>query len=159
MHLHHATSIFGVFVGIYLEGMIGSLSHLTWLTEGSTFFVDLRHLMVYHKMEGTFVYIANGALMCLSFFVFRIVYYHIVIFEYLVHYCLYRTEAFWALQFPDPFKCKLAQFSIVMYVLMYGLQLLWFTKIASGLLEALGLKNITYPTTAEQKAYNKVKDN
>jgi hypothetical protein len=158
MHLHHATSIFGIFVGIYLGGMIGSLSQLTWITEGSTPFVDFRYLMVYHKMEGQFIYIVNGALMCLSFFTFRIVFYHIVIFEYLVHYCLYRTEAFWALQYPDQFKSRLAIFSIIMYILMYGLQLMWFTKIASGLLEALGLKNISYPTAAEQKAYNKVKD-
>jgi hypothetical protein len=139
MHFHHATSIFGIFVGIYLGGMIGSVSHLTWLTEGSTPYVDLRQLMVYHKMEGSLIYNCNGLVMCLSFFVFRIIFYHIVIFEYFVHYCLYRTEAFWALQQPDPFKAKLGQFAIFMYVLMYGLQLLWFTKMTAGLLEALGL--------------------
>jgi hypothetical protein len=143
MHLHHLTSIFGIFVGIYLGGLIGSISHLTWLTEGSTFFIDVRIIMVYHKMEGKLIYILNGVLMCVSFFIFRIVYYHIAIFEYLVYFCLYRTEAFWTLQYPCPFKQKLAQFSIFMYVLMYGLQLLWFTKIAAGLLDAIGIKNIS----------------
>ena len=149
MHFHHLTSIFGVFVGIYLEGLIGSLSHLTWFTEGSTFFCDLRYLLFFHKMEGTPIYIANGILMCLSFFVFRICYYHIVIFHYLVHFGMYRSEAFWALQYSEGFKTKLAKISLFLYVLMYFLQLLWFTKIASGLLEAVGITSISKPTVVE----------
>lgn len=103
MHFHHLTSIFGVFVGLYLGGLIGSISHLTWFTEGSTLFVDLRYLMFFHKMEGTAIYIANGVFMLVSFFIFRIWYYHTVIFHYLVHFALYRGDSFWALQFQSSF--------------------------------------------------------
>jgi len=102
MQFHHLISLFGVAVALYLGGLIGSISQLTWLTEGSTLFVNIRHMMVYHKMEESNIYIANGVFMAVAFGVFRIAYYHFMIFGILVHYVLYRAGSFWPIFYTNP---------------------------------------------------------
>lgn len=103
MHFHHVLSLYGVFVSIYIGGFIGSISQLTWITEGSTLFVNIRHMMVFHKLEETKLYLVNGVCIALSFAIFRIYYYHFMIFDIIVHYVLYRAGSFWKVFYTDPF--------------------------------------------------------
>jgi len=65
------------------------------------------------------------------------------------HYCLYRSNSFWN-TYPKEHHnvCYLA---ITLYVLMYFLQLFWFSKILDGFLKAVGLN-------LDGKASKKVKD-
>ena len=105
MFLHHFLSLYGIGVALYLGGMIGSISQLTWITEGSTLFVNLRYLMVYHKYDKTNskMYIFNGFLMTLTFGIFRIYFYHVMIFDILLTYVVYRTHSFWPIFYKGKF--------------------------------------------------------
>ena len=42
----------------------------------------------------------------------------------------------------DQIKIGLIYFSVVVYLMMYGLQLFWFSKIVVGLLKALGVGDL-----------------
>jgi hypothetical protein len=97
MHMHHIISLYGIFVAIYVSGFLGSISHLTWITEGSTSFVNLRHLMVKHNLKDSILYLVNGLLIAVSFAVFRIWFYHYMIFDVMVHFVLYRAGSFWSI--------------------------------------------------------------
>lgn len=85
--------------------------------------------MVYHKHDekNSSIYVINGFFMAIAFGIFRIYYYHFMIFEVLVHYVLYRTGSFWSVFYKDKYTQWLVTFSIIMYLFMYILQLYWFT--------------------------------
>jgi hypothetical protein len=135
MHFHHLVSLIGIFISLHVGGLIGSISHLTWLTEGATLFVNLRHLLAYHNYQTGILYTLNGFFLAASFAIFRIWYYHFMIFSVLVHYVIYRGGSFWSIFYKDKLSQRLVTFSIVIYILMYFLQLFWFTKILAGLLK------------------------
>jgi hypothetical protein len=71
------------------------MSQLTWITEGSTFFVNYRQLLAWHNYTETPLYVANGALMALSFFVFRIVFYTLMILFNVLPFCLDQDGTNW----------------------------------------------------------------
>lgn len=79
-YLHHVVAITGAIGGAVINGVFGSLSQLTWFTEGSTFFVNMRWLMATHKVTDSPLYVLNGLMMAVSFFCFRIVLYTYMIF-------------------------------------------------------------------------------
>lgn len=79
-YLHHVVAITGAIGGAVINGVFGSLSQLTWFTEGSTFFVNMRWLMATHKVTDSPLYVLNGLMMAVSFFCFRIVLYIYMIF-------------------------------------------------------------------------------
>jgi hypothetical protein len=73
-------------------------------------------------------------------------------------YILYRSASFWNMYEPHLHKwCYLA---IALYILMYCLQLFWFSKILHGLLKALGFESIIDgPTTDTTSPSNTSKNN
>ena len=89
MIAHHICAMFGAFVGTYLGGPIGSISQLTWFTEASTPFVNLRWILSKHDIGGA-VYAFNGLMMNLTFFSMRICFYHYMIFTKIAEFILYR---------------------------------------------------------------------
>ena len=121
MNFHHLVSLFGISVALYVGGLIGSISHLTLITEGSTFFVNLRSLMVYHKYETSMLYTLNGFFMAVSFAIFRIWFYHFMIFSVLVHYVIYRGGSFWSIFYKEKLTQRIVTFAMIMYVFMYFL--------------------------------------
>ena len=109
----------GLVQGNYLGGFFGSISQLTWITEGSTPFVNLRWLLVQHKLGDSTLYLLNGAMMAWSFFWFRIFFYNYIIFWKMQDYVMYRYESFW--QTIPEHKHFICYMSITMYLVMYGL--------------------------------------
>ena len=79
-YLHHVLVIVGNLGGTYVGGPLGMLSQLTWLTEGSTPFVNFRQILAWHKQEKETIYTINGLLMTFSFFIFRACFYSYMIF-------------------------------------------------------------------------------
>jgi len=136
-YFHHLSGVFGIILALWLGGFFGSMSQLTWITEASTFFVNMRAIMAYHKMQSHPLYIANGLLMTIAFFVFRICYYYFMVFSHIQIYTLYRSYSFWSLYPEDMHKwCYLA---MALYFSMYILNMFWFSKIVMGSLKALGI--------------------
>ena len=122
--MHHLAGAGGIISGNYFGGMIGSISQLTWITEGSTPFVNLHQIMRYHNQEGP-IKTFNGFIMLFSFFVFRMVFYCYIVFGQLPYYNDYFFK------YPKEQQPYLLA-SIILYILMFFLQVFWFYKIASG---------------------------
>lgn len=132
-YLHHSLSIFGAFTGIYIGRYFGSLSNVTLVTEVTTMFVNLRWLLHYHDMASTAAYRVNGYVMTASFFWVRCIF-----MTYLVIYVGY----FGANQEVDFSKdprgvYMWGQFSLVAYLVLLGLNMIWFRKMVLGALKYL----------------------
>ena len=74
-YFHHITGMIGCLMGIYFGGYIGSVVHLTTITELSTFNVNNRVLLSLLDQNNTFIYMFNGIVMTITFFLMRVVYY------------------------------------------------------------------------------------
>lgn len=147
----------GALIGTYIGGFLGSISQLTWVTELSTPFVNLRALMSIHKTTGNLVYVVNGLLMTVVFYVVRVFFYNYMIFWKIHDFCFYRHLHFWS-TYPEHFHFW-AKLAIVMYFLMYCLQLFWFSKILFGLLKALGFDKAIEATERRRIQAVEKKDN
>uniref|UniRef100_A0A7S3CQB2 TLC domain-containing protein n=1 Tax=Strombidium rassoulzadegani TaxID=1082188 RepID=A0A7S3CQB2_9SPIT len=155
-YAHHIMGMVGALIGSYLGGFLGSISQLTWVTEFSTPSVNLRAIMAMHKATDNALYVLNGLMMTLSFFVFRVVYYRYMIFWKIHDMATYRSETFWA-TYPAE-KHALCLFCIVVYFIMFCLQLFWFSKIVMGLFKAFGLdKAVQLTERAVREEPSKVK--
>ena len=84
--MHHVTGAGGIIFGNYVGGILGSISQLTWITEGSTQYVNAHQLMRYHGVKSGIFYTFNGMMMVASFLIFRITYYIYIIFGHLIFY-------------------------------------------------------------------------
>ena len=136
-YIHHLLGIGGCVTATYVGGFFGSISQLTIITELSTPFVNLRWILAKHKLEKSSLYIAVALMMTLSFFVLRVCFCYYMIFNQLVIYCLYRKNALWAM-YPK-YKWKWCYVAIALYIMLYFLNLFWFSKMLYGMLKALGL--------------------
>ena len=91
-YMHHIAGIMGNSFSILLDDGFGSLAQLTFITEFSTFFVNARFLLAKHKLSSTTIYLVNGIMMTLAFFVVRVVYYTYIIFFVYRNMGLYDPE-------------------------------------------------------------------
>ena len=146
-YLHHVVAITGAVGGAVIQGVFGSLSQLTWFTEGSTFFVNLRWLLATHHLTDNIVYIVNGLMMTLSFFFYRIVLYTYMIFW--VIYPVTIDQVNYVKEYPTKAEQYFGYFLIIAYIIMGSLQVFWFNKILQGLLKALGI--IKKPVKSNKK--------
>ena len=151
MYIHHSIVLLGTGLSIYMTGFIGSVDQISFLTEGSTQFVNLRQILCLHKQEGKPFYVFNGIMMGISFYVFRIVFYHYVIWGYALEFTVYRAEGFWDVLYPEPFMSFIAKVSIVLYFMLFLLQLFWFSKIFAGILKAIGAEALFPPEKKSSK--------
>lgn len=142
MYFHHFIVVFGSFLSVNLGGFTGSTNHISFITEGSTFFVNMRLVMLVHKLEGELIYILNGIMMGLAFFVFRIVWYHIIIWTYVDDTIFKRYYTLWPVLYPTPIMDFFGNMCIVLYFMLFLLQLFWFSKIFAGILKAVGLEKL-----------------
>ena len=72
--------------------MLLTLGCISLMTEVSTPFVSLRALLDMHKMKDSKLYLVNGVLMTLSFFLFRVVFQSWLVFYKLVPAVFERNE-------------------------------------------------------------------
>ena len=119
--------------------MFGSICHLTVMTELSTPFVNLRAILAQHKMTNTKLYSINGIMMALMFFLFRMCFYYYMIFIVIEKFVFYRSDVFWD-TYPKHqyWACYVC---MVLYMIMYLLNVYWFSKIFAGLMKAFGVFN------------------
>ena len=74
MLFHHLLGLFGSCAGIFGGGCLTVFAGGGLITEFSTPFVNIRFLLYELDIKTGTLYGANGALMTLSFFIFRIIY-------------------------------------------------------------------------------------
>ena len=77
---HHIVTGVGNIGGLYIGGFFGSMSQLTWISELSTFFVNFGQILAWHDKTEAGIYVVNGLLMLVSFFIFRVIFYTYMIF-------------------------------------------------------------------------------
>ncbi len=72
-YIHHVVGALGVVTGYIVGRQVLTLSNVTCLTELSTPFVSMRALLSMHKLTDSKLYMVNGLLMTIVFFVCRCV--------------------------------------------------------------------------------------
>lgn len=150
MQLHHLNGFIAQVMGVYIGGFFGSITNLTMITELSTSFVSIRVVLAIHHLQDTVFYFWNGLALTFSFLFFRVFFYYYIIFWKVVDFCCYRQSSFWATYPPEMHKfCYLG---IFLYILMYLLQLFWFSKIIEGCLKQLGVTD-AIEETEQQRLY------
>ena len=127
----------GSLMSLKMGGFFGSICHLSYITEISTVFLNIRAMMADHKLTDNVLYYLNGLVLTWAFFVFRVCFYYYMIFWKILDYAFYRYHAFW-MQYP-PEDRWLCYTCLVMYTAMFLLQLVWFSKILYGVLIAFGV--------------------
>ena len=136
-YAHHLIGLAGQLMSLQAGGTFGTICQISFFTEASTPFVNGRQILVWHHLEDTSIYIANGLMMTVSFFWVRVVFYGYMILGKCRHWAFIEPN-FWETYYPDTSSRVLAQVCITLYSLMYLLQLFWFYKIFTGLLKAVG---------------------
>ena len=121
---------------------------MTLITELSTPFVNGRAILSQHKMHNYRLYTINGIVMAFSFFLFRMCFYYYMIFVIMEKFVLYRGDVFW-----DTYPKEnhwIVYLSMSLFMVMYLLNVYWFSKIFAGLMKAFGvftaLENSEYKT-------------
>ena len=132
MILHHLFSIYGAIVGILCGRFLGVLMSTTILTEFSTPFVNLRWLLYFHKKTHLKVYMINGWLMTITFFIFRI-----CLCFYLIFWICYPGWMNLDWSEDSGFFKFLVTFSTMCYPLLYLLNIYWFTLMIKGALKLM----------------------
>ena len=93
--------------------------------------------------------LVNGILMVLSFFLLRVCYYYFVIFSQVQTYILYRGVSFWPM-YTEELHIWI-YIALGMLLVMYILNLWWFTKMLTGLLKVLGILEVIERTEYDYK--------
>jgi len=73
-YFHHILGIVGCIFGIYFGGFLTVTSSVSAITEMSTPFVNFRYMLYDLEIRTGSLYLVNGTLMTLSFFIFRVVF-------------------------------------------------------------------------------------
>jgi len=74
MYFHHVLGIAGSSCGFFGGGYLTVISSVSFITEFSTPFVNIRSLLYDHDIKSGSLYAVNGTLMTLMFFLCRIVF-------------------------------------------------------------------------------------
>jgi hypothetical protein len=129
-YIHHAIGIFGSVCALIVGRHILTLSNATCLTELSTPFVSLRALLYMHKKTDSTLYMVNGLLMTVSFFIIRCLFQSWIVIRCLIP-AFYRPsmeETLWETQI-------ICYVSTVAYGMLVALNFFWFNKMLQGLLK------------------------
>ena len=119
-YMHHIMAITGDIGGIVISGFFGSMAQLVWISEASTFFVNLRWLLSTHKLTDGKLYILNGFMMTVAFFFFRIVVYTYMVFFNIVPFVQDKDGLNWA-EYPTLKEQYFIYFLIVAFIAMASL--------------------------------------
>jgi len=128
MTFHHLVLpiVFGPCV-VLRDGIGDFFIGTLFLVEASSPFVNLRAVLRNLEYHRTPLYVINGVLMMIVFFLCRI-----AVFPYLYHkYAEYRGMSFMAVPLAIPLKCNLG------CLILMSMQIYWFTLMVKGLLRIL----------------------
>lgn len=95
--------------------------------------------MSVHELTSSPLYVLNGLVMTINFFIFRIVFQYKIIFTYMRYFMIYRADEFWNL-YPQEYH-NYMKFGLCAYCALYALNIYWFTKMIAGLLKAIGVED------------------
>jgi len=132
-----ALSLVCTLLGTYLGGFFGSISQLTWFTEGATFLVSIGKILAAHDLVDTPIYNYCGGALIFVFFACRVFLYNYMIFWKMQDMCLYRFESFWVL-YPQN-QHMLCYLYILTYFVMYCMQLHHFSTMIWQSFRVLGI--------------------
>ena len=124
-------------LGTYLGGFFGSISQLTWFTEGSTLFVNFCKLLIAHHMKETLFFTLSKLLTLIVYFICNVFLYQYMIFWKMQDMCLYRFDSFWILY--DEKQHVFCYIFIGVYFVMYCLQNFLFSKMLWDFLQDIGI--------------------
>ena len=96
-YAHHILAIVGCVLSLIHQGFFGSICQISCITEASTFFVNFRSILAYHKIKTGNLNLLNGFGMLVSFFLVRVVFYSYIIFGPLVEKVILKHNSFWNL--------------------------------------------------------------
>ena len=134
-YLHHVLAIFGAVAGNSIGRFIGTLSNITLITEITTPFVSNRWILHFHNKVDSTAYFINGLCMTIGFGLFRIVFLsYIVIF--LAPSAFKQNDFSKDPQFVQDFMVV----SYILYIVLLGLNCLWYKKMVAGCLKHLTVK-------------------
>ena len=150
-YLHHLLGIIGCLLSIYLGGFMGSIGQLSGFTEFSSPFVSLRAILAMHKMQSGILYFLNGLMMVFSFFLCRMCFQYYLIFKEIEYFLFYRHLEFWAL-YPEEQHLWI-KIAVAFYLVLYILNIYWFSKILLGLYKALGIDKAIQLSCYEYEPY------
>jgi hypothetical protein len=149
-YFHHAVGIGGTVVSLIVGRMILTLSNATCITEMSTPFVSLRALLYMHHKTDTTLYLINGLMMTVIFFIFRVCFQTYLVFFRLAPSVISRGAEM--MIETDDFTKFAMYISLCMYLSLVGLNFFWFNKMLMGL-----LKFFNKPTKSKQNINNQNK--
>merc|ERR1712139_714010 len=107
---------------------MGSMSQVSLIMEASTVFVSFRFVLYEHDMKDSMAYVANGIMMAISFFIFRICWFNYAIFSVCLNNFVYEWDKFKTELYPQKEKRITAIIALCVYILFYGLNLYWFSR-------------------------------
>ena len=146
-YVHHGLGIFGVVTSMIVGRMCLSLSSATSITEVSTVFVSLRAILSFQGQSSSGLYLVNGMLMTLTFFVFRVVYQTWMVGFRMVHSMVARGTDM--LAGTSDFVTGWCVAGCSMYIALVFLNYFWFHKIFTGMLKFFKKAPTTPPKTQQ----------
>lgn len=131
-YLHHAIGVFGSGSSLFVGRMILTLSGGSCFTELSTPFVSMRALLAYHGKSSSKLYLVNGLLMTIVFFLCRNVFQTWLVLCRLIPSIFQRSEMFDDVYIATIICCYI---SCTLYMCLVCLNFFWFYKMITGLLK------------------------
>ena len=135
--IHHILGFLGAYLGIYIGGHAGSISHVTAVTELSAPFLNARVFIQTHGYGEKPIYLVNGFMIMFSFFILRIVFMSWLVWGEFFAKAWLQRDTYWPAI--EEHKRATAVVGILLYPCLYVLNIYWFKKIVMGLLKAAGL--------------------
>jgi hypothetical protein len=126
-YIHHVIGVVGTCSALIVGRMILSLSNATCITEISTPFVSLRGILSMHKKTDGTLYLVNGLLMTLSFFLCRCVFQSWLVLCRLIPSVVYRSGD--SMLEVDESTMVVCYISLCMYLSLVCLNFFWFNKM------------------------------
>ena len=130
---HHLIGVFGIVSALNIGRVIGVMGMSLFLTEFSTIFLNIRAIMKYVGLDTKKpkLFMANGIVLLISFFLCRVVFMAILIGLYIVpvirNYDFVEAE-----KELGYIKLKWAQSLPILFAILYILNLYWFGKLIHG---------------------------
>ncbi len=124
-YIHHLVGLWGIIVSYWCGSFNIAISNASLITEFSTPFMNYRQIILVQKEEHKQIYPITSILFALTFFLFRILFYPLMIYRLSFGLNLiYNGQII-----TDKVLVYLSYANAFFYVVMFILQVFWFQKI------------------------------
>ena len=130
-YFHHFLAILGSIAGIYGGGYMAVTASVSLITEFSTPFVNIRSILYDLKETSGTIYIINGLMMTISFFLCRCIFQAWFVYVKLLP----------AVYSPNKIASNFELFSFYSYLVLVVLNFYWFSKMLTGCIKVLKKSN------------------